>query len=169
MPRQLGEAVAWFHLPVRYTEVLFTTHRTSRSRSLKWIFFVLSVCLFGFRLIAESGLRHWPTVLQDLVFPSQTRCYCSWISFSISWKPGPTRRMSTSCQDSSVRRWRDCTSLRSVERLQWLQGYKDDVHLGPKDLDEKVPELHVPLLGAELTVLTQVKQMSSDALVTRSV
>ena len=44
-----------------------------------------------------------------------------------------------------------------MERLQWLQGYKDDVHLGPKDLDEKVPELHVPLLGAELTVLTQVK------------
>ena len=35
-----------------------------------------------------------------------------------------------------------------------------DVHLLPKDLDEKVSELHLPALGAELTVLTQVTQRS---------
>ena len=31
---------------------------------------------------------------------------------------------------------------------------------GPKDLDEKVSELRLPALGAELTVLTQVMQRS---------
>ena len=41
-----------------------------------------------------------------------------------------------------------------------LQAYKDDVYLGPKDPDEEIPELHFPPLGAELTVLTQVTQMS---------
>ena len=41
-----------------------------------------------------------------------------------------------------------------------LQAYKDDVYLGPKDLDEEVAEWHFPALGAELTVLTQVTQMS---------
>ena len=35
-----------------------------------------------------------------------------------------------------------------------------DVYPGPKDLDEKVSELHLPALGAELTVLTQVTQRS---------
>ena len=35
-----------------------------------------------------------------------------------------------------------------------------DVYLGPKDLDEKVSELHLPALGAELTVLTVVTQRS---------
>ena len=35
-----------------------------------------------------------------------------------------------------------------------------NVYLGPKDLDEKVSELHLPALGAELTVLTQVTQRS---------
>ena len=35
-----------------------------------------------------------------------------------------------------------------------------DVYLGRKDLDEKVAVLHFPTLGAELTVLTQVTQMS---------
>ena len=37
---------------------------------------------------------------------------------------------------------------------------QDDVYLGPKDLDEKVSELHFPALGAELTVLTQATQRS---------
>ena len=36
----------------------------------------------------------------------------------------------------------------------------DDVYVGPKDPDEEIPELHFPSLGAELTVLTQVSQMS---------
>ena len=41
-----------------------------------------------------------------------------------------------------------------------FHAYKDDVFLGPKDLDEKVSELHLPALGAVLTVLTQVAQRS---------
>ena len=41
-----------------------------------------------------------------------------------------------------------------------LQVYKDDVYLGPNNPDEEIPELHFPSLGAELTVLTQVTQMS---------
>merc|ERR1719371_163006 len=35
------------------------------------------------------------------------------------------------------------------------KGYKNDVYLLPKDLDEKVARLHLPALGAELTVPTQ--------------
>ena len=35
-----------------------------------------------------------------------------------------------------------------------------DVHFEPKDLDVKVSDLHLPALGAELTVLTQVSQRS---------
>merc|ERR1711908_73805 len=35
------------------------------------------------------------------------------------------------------------------------QQYKNDVYLLPKDLDEKVAKLHLPALGAELTVLSQ--------------
>merc|ERR1712190_66509 len=35
------------------------------------------------------------------------------------------------------------------------KGYKNDVYLLPKELDEKVANLHLPALGAELTQLTQ--------------
>ena len=35
------------------------------------------------------------------------------------------------------------------------QVYKNDVYLLPKELDEKVAALHLPALGAELTVLTK--------------
>merc|ERR1712190_244855 len=35
------------------------------------------------------------------------------------------------------------------------KGYKNEVYLLPKDLDEKVASLHLPALGAELTTLSQ--------------
>merc|ERR1740129_2264993 len=35
------------------------------------------------------------------------------------------------------------------------KGYKNDVYLLPKNLDEKVASLHLPALGAELTTLTK--------------
>merc|ERR1719242_3012203 len=35
------------------------------------------------------------------------------------------------------------------------KGYKNDVYLLPKELDEKVASLHLPALGAELTKLTK--------------
>merc|ERR1712125_315551 len=35
------------------------------------------------------------------------------------------------------------------------KGYKNDVYLLPKELDEKVASLHLPFLGAELTVCTK--------------
>merc|ERR1711879_1125068 len=35
------------------------------------------------------------------------------------------------------------------------KAYKNDVYLLPKDLDEKVATLHLPALGAELTVLSK--------------
>merc|ERR1712093_517563 len=35
------------------------------------------------------------------------------------------------------------------------KGYKNDVYLLPKNLDEKVASLHLPALGAEMTVLTK--------------
>jgi adenosylhomocysteinase len=35
------------------------------------------------------------------------------------------------------------------------KGYKNDVYLLPKELDEKVASLHLPALGAEMTVLSQ--------------
>merc|ERR1712110_1159034 len=35
------------------------------------------------------------------------------------------------------------------------KAYKNDVYLLPKDLDEKVARLHLPALGAELTVLSK--------------
>ena len=34
------------------------------------------------------------------------------------------------------------------------KGYKNEVYLLPKDLDEKVARLHLPALGAELTELS---------------
>merc|ERR1711904_505716 len=35
------------------------------------------------------------------------------------------------------------------------KGYKNDVYLLPKELDEKVASLHIPALGANLTVLSK--------------
>merc|ERR1711939_309350 len=35
------------------------------------------------------------------------------------------------------------------------KGYKNEVYLLPKELDEKVARLHLPALGASLTTLTQ--------------
>jgi len=35
------------------------------------------------------------------------------------------------------------------------KGYKNDVYLLPKELDEKVARLHLPALGAQLTELTK--------------
>ena len=60
------------------------------------------------------------------------------------------------------------SSLKRLFRLyRWsrrdpagFHAHKDDVHLGPKDPGEEIPELHFPSLGPELTVLTQVTQMS---------
>merc|ERR1712064_141219 len=38
------------------------------------------------------------------------------------------------------------------------KAYKNEVYLLPKELDEKVAKLHLPALGAELTVLTQEQE-----------
>ena len=38
-----------------------------------------------------------------------------------------------------------------------FQPYENDVYLLPKDLDEKVAELHLPHLGARLTRLTKAQ------------
>jgi len=35
------------------------------------------------------------------------------------------------------------------------KGYKNDVYLLPKHLDEKVARLHLPALGAQLTTMTK--------------
>merc|ERR1711976_916011 len=41
------------------------------------------------------------------------------------------------------------------EELKENKGYKNEVYLLPKELDEKVASLHLPFLGAQLTKLTQ--------------
>merc|ERR1712118_106567 len=49
-------------------------------------------------------------------------------------------------------------TLAQLELLKnWKEnkGYKNDVYLLPKELDEKVARLHLPALGAELTTLTK--------------
>merc|ERR1712216_1002252 len=42
-----------------------------------------------------------------------------------------------------------------LENWKKGKGYKNEVYLLPKELDEKVANLHIPALGAELTVLSQ--------------
>merc|ERR1712203_615928 len=42
-----------------------------------------------------------------------------------------------------------------LENTQKNKGYKNEVYLLPKELDEKVAALHLPALGAELTKLTK--------------
>merc|ERR1712139_598225 len=42
-----------------------------------------------------------------------------------------------------------------LENWKKGKGYKNEVYLLPKELDEKVTSLHLPALGAELTVLSQ--------------
>ena len=39
-----------------------------------------------------------------------------------------------------------------LKKNQTTKAYKNDVYLLPKDLDEKVARLHLPALGAQLTV-----------------
>ena len=39
--------------------------------------------------------------------------------------------------------------------------YKDEVYLFSKELDEEVAKLHIPALGAVLTVLIQIERVSS--------
>merc|ERR1712113_1258765 len=41
-----------------------------------------------------------------------------------------------------------------LENWKKNKGYKKDVYLLPKELDEKVAALHLPALGAELTILS---------------
>ena len=41
-----------------------------------------------------------------------------------------------------------------LENWKKGKGYKNDVYLLPKALDEKVARLHWPALGAEMTTLT---------------
>merc|ERR1712232_1174741 len=45
--------------------------------------------------------------------------------------------------------------LRNWKETDASKKYKNDVYLLPKHLDEKVARLHLPALGAQLTVLTQ--------------
>merc|ERR1712066_725238 len=42
-----------------------------------------------------------------------------------------------------------------LDNWQNNKGYKNEVYLLPKHLDEKVARLHLPALGAELTEMTQ--------------
>merc|ERR1712125_87830 len=42
-----------------------------------------------------------------------------------------------------------------VNNWKGSKGYKNDVYLLPKELDEKVARLHLPALGAELTTLSK--------------
>merc|ERR1711935_1135071 len=42
-----------------------------------------------------------------------------------------------------------------VNNWKTTKAYKNDVYLLPKHLDEKVARLHLPALGAQLTVLSQ--------------
>merc|ERR1739845_12847 len=42
-----------------------------------------------------------------------------------------------------------------LDNFQNKKGYKNDVYLLPKHLDEKVASLHLPALGAQLTTLTK--------------
>ena len=42
-----------------------------------------------------------------------------------------------------------------LENWKKGKGYKNDVYLLPKALDEKVARLHLPALGAEMTTLTK--------------
>merc|ERR1711908_193558 len=42
-----------------------------------------------------------------------------------------------------------------LKNTKETQGYKNDVYLLPKELDEKVARLHLPALGAELTTLSK--------------
>merc|ERR1712119_217886 len=42
-----------------------------------------------------------------------------------------------------------------LENWKKGKGYKNEVYLLPKELDEKVASLHIPALGAELTKLSQ--------------
>ena len=50
------------------------------------------------------------------------------------------------CTTSSLKRWFRLPRSPQCDRAVF------DVYLVPKDLDEKVSELHFPLLGAQLTV-----------------
>merc|ERR1712137_666257 len=42
-----------------------------------------------------------------------------------------------------------------LKNCRQAQNYKNEVYLLPKDLDEKVARLHLPALGAEMTVLSK--------------
>merc|ERR1712193_455428 len=51
-----------------------------------------------------------------------------------------------------------CLHLGQLDLLKnWKEGkgYKNDVYLLPKELDEKVARLHLPALGAQLTTLSK--------------
>merc|ERR1712210_158739 len=51
----------------------------------------------------------------------------------------------------------DMAGLEKTEGMKVEKGYKNDVYLLPKDLDEKVASLHLPALGAQLTTLTKTQ------------
>merc|ERR1711918_132970 len=42
-----------------------------------------------------------------------------------------------------------------LKNVKENKGYKNDVYLLPKELDEKVARLHLPALGAQLTTLSK--------------
>merc|ERR1712179_157720 len=44
-----------------------------------------------------------------------------------------------------------------LKNVKESKGYKNDVYLLPKDLDEKVARLHLPALGAHLTTLSKAQ------------
>merc|ERR1712122_175613 len=63
---------------------------------------------------------------------------------------------------TSKRRWTGTSFTNQVlaqidllKNTKENKGYKNQVYLLPKDLDEKVARLHLPALGAELTVLSK--------------
>merc|ERR1712222_194755 len=55
-------------------------------------------------------------------------------------------------------RWCSCNIFSTQDLLKnWKEnkGYKNEVYLLPKELDEKVASLHLPFLGANLTKLSK--------------
>ena len=125
------------------------------------------------REVVRSYLQSWEPLLKNA-----SSCQSVWDYTYSLWPVQPKVTFETSntlttrstwLASRAGKTWKSTTSsLKRLFRLyRWsrrdpagFHACKDDVYLGPKDLDEKVSELHLPALGPELTVLTQVTERS---------
>merc|ERR1711957_481194 len=94
----------------------------------------------------------------DIFITTTRSTWPAWRASLASRSRTSSRRSTALCSRMGTGSWsftnQVLAQLDLLKNVKENKGYKNDVYLLPKELDEKVASLHLPFLGAKLTKLS---------------